>query len=73
MNFGSTAVALKISVSGLGQKSTESLISTKTELTSSNVMDENSFVNPKKVISLFCSNLHQDEFTIHTLNAVEDM
>ncbi|XP_027071877.1 alpha-L-arabinofuranosidase 1-like isoform X1 [Coffea arabica] len=50
VNFGSTAVALKISVSGLGQNSTESLVSTKTELTSSNVMDENSFVNPKKVV-----------------------
>ncbi|KAL3534061.1 hypothetical protein ACH5RR_007582 [Cinchona calisaya] len=52
LNFGSNAVALKISIIGVEQNSIESLGSTETVLTSSNVMDENSFGEPKKVVPL---------------------
>ncbi|WOL17114.1 alpha-L-arabinofuranosidase 1 [Canna indica] len=48
VNFGSDYVTLKISVKGL-EAAINSLGST-TVLTSSNLMDENSFANPKKVI-----------------------
>ncbi|KAJ6741612.1 ALPHA-L-ARABINOFURANOSIDASE 1-LIKE [Salix viminalis] len=48
VNFGNRQVSLKVSVDGLGLNS---LLSgaTKTVLTSSNVMDENSFTDPNKV------------------------
>ncbi|XP_009804378.1 alpha-L-arabinofuranosidase 1-like isoform X1 [Nicotiana sylvestris] len=49
VNFGSSTVALKISISGLEQNSLQSFGATKTTLTSTNVMDENSFEDPKKV------------------------
>ncbi|KAJ8570541.1 hypothetical protein K7X08_037513 [Anisodus acutangulus] len=50
VNFGTTTVTLKISISGLGQNSLEtSFGAIKTTLTSSNVMDENSFREPNKV------------------------
>jgi alpha-N-arabinofuranosidase len=48
VNFGSDAVSLTISTSGL-QASVNALGSTATVLTSGNVMDENSFSNPTKV------------------------
>jgi len=48
VNFGSDAVSLTISTSGL-QASVNALGSTATVLTSGNVMDENSFSNPNKV------------------------
>lgn len=49
MNFGTTAVNLKISLDGLEPNSLQLSGSTKTVLTSANVMDENSFSQPKKV------------------------
>ncbi|OIT36342.1 PREDICTED: alpha-L-arabinofuranosidase 1-like [Nicotiana attenuata] len=49
VNFGSSTVTLKISISGLEQNSFQSFRATKTTLTSTNVMDENSFEDPKKV------------------------
>jgi alpha-N-arabinofuranosidase len=49
VNFGSNHVRLTISTSGL-QASVNALGSTATVMTSSNVMDENSFSNPKKVV-----------------------
>ncbi|OMP12611.1 hypothetical protein COLO4_02962 [Corchorus olitorius] len=49
VNFGSTSVNLKISVSGLDPNSVELSGSTKTILTSANVMDENSFKEPEKI------------------------
>ncbi|XP_072151726.1 alpha-L-arabinofuranosidase 1-like [Setaria viridis] len=48
VNFGSDAVSLKISASGL-EAIVNALGSTSTILTSGNVMDENSFSNPTKV------------------------
>ncbi|KAM7260305.1 hypothetical protein ACFE04_016046 [Oxalis oulophora] len=49
VNIGSSEAKIKIGVTGLGLNSIKSSGSTKTVLTSSNVMDENSFANPKKV------------------------
>ena len=48
MIFGNSKVNIKVSIDGLGLSSQLSG-STKTVFTSSNVMDENSFVDPKKV------------------------
>lgn len=47
VNIGSSSVELKISVQGLDPNSLSG--SSKTVLTSSNVMDENSFAQPNKV------------------------
>lgn len=58
VNFGSNSVNLQISINGLGVNPLQSSGSTKTELTSGNVMDENSFQAPNKVCStelLLCS------------------
>lgn len=49
VNFGSNFVNLKISIDGLKPSSFQSLGSTRTVLTSSNLMDENSFIEPNKV------------------------
>uniref|UniRef100_A0A0E0MJ79 non-reducing end alpha-L-arabinofuranosidase n=1 Tax=Oryza punctata TaxID=4537 RepID=A0A0E0MJ79_ORYPU len=49
INFGSDPVSLTISATGL-QASVNAVGSTATVLTSSNVMDENSFSNPNKVV-----------------------
>lgn len=49
MNYGASAVNLKISINGLDPNSLQSSGSTKSVLTSANVMDENSFSQPKKV------------------------
>ncbi|CAH9069033.1 unnamed protein product [Cuscuta epithymum] len=49
VNFGASNVTLKITVDGLEQNSKQLLGSTKTLLTSSNVLDENSFTEPTKV------------------------
>ncbi|KAJ6426067.1 hypothetical protein OIU84_026615 [Salix udensis] len=49
VNFGNSKVNLKVSIDGLGLSSQLSE-STKTVLTSSNLMDENSFTDPKKVV-----------------------
>ncbi|CAK9170046.1 unnamed protein product [Ilex paraguariensis] len=49
VNFGSNTANLKISIDGLELNSIQSYGSTKTVLTSSNVMDENSFNEPNKV------------------------
>nr|AFK33705.1 unknown [Medicago truncatula] len=51
-NFGTSAVNLKISFNGLDPNSLQSSGSTKTVLTSTNLMDENSFSQPKKVIPI---------------------
>ncbi|TVU50704.1 hypothetical protein EJB05_02091 [Eragrostis curvula] len=51
VNFGSDPVSLKISTSGL-QASVNALGSTATVMTSGNVMDENSFSNPNKVVPI---------------------
>ncbi|XP_016451062.1 uncharacterized protein LOC107775794 [Nicotiana tabacum] len=49
VNFGSSTITLKISMSGMEQNSLQSFGATKTTLTSTNVMDENYFQDPKKV------------------------
>nr|CAB3491307.1 unnamed protein product [Digitaria exilis] len=49
VNFGSHAVRVRISTAGL-EASVNALGSTVTVLTSGNVMDENSFSHPKKVV-----------------------
>ncbi|KAL8133586.1 hypothetical protein AgCh_008880 [Apium graveolens] len=49
VNFGSSTVNLKISVQGLELNSKSSSTSKKTVLTSTNLMDENSFAQPNKV------------------------
>ncbi|KAJ0098920.1 hypothetical protein Patl1_22267 [Pistacia atlantica] len=50
VNFGSNKVNLKISVYGLESNSINSSRSMKTLLTSNNVMNENSFKEPNKVV-----------------------
>lgn len=50
VNFGSNNVTLQISITGLEVNSIQSSGSTKTVLTSGNVMDENSFQAPNKVV-----------------------
>lgn len=52
VNFGSNIVNLKISIDGLKPSSFQSLGSTRTVLTSSNLMDENSFDEPNKVVPI---------------------
>ncbi|XP_027353356.1 alpha-L-arabinofuranosidase 1-like isoform X1 [Abrus precatorius] len=52
VNFGVNTVNLKISFDGLEPNSLQLSGSTKTVLTSSNVMDENSFSQPKKVVPI---------------------
>ncbi|XP_014491305.1 alpha-L-arabinofuranosidase 1 isoform X2 [Vigna radiata var. radiata] len=52
VNFGTSAVNLKISIDGLEPNSLQLSGSTKTVLTSGNVMDENSFSQPKKVVPI---------------------
>ncbi|KAK6151384.1 hypothetical protein DH2020_014019 [Rehmannia glutinosa] len=49
LNFGSNRVNLKVSFNGLDQNSIEAEGSTMTTMTSNNMMDENSFSEPKKV------------------------
>ncbi|XP_065852662.1 alpha-L-arabinofuranosidase 1-like [Euphorbia lathyris] len=49
VNFGSSQVNLKVSVNGLGLSSIQASGSQKTVLTSANLMDENSFNEPKKI------------------------
>lgn len=62
MNFGSSAVTLKVSVDGL-EKSTALSGKTQTVLTSDNVMDENSFKDPKKVTSLYIHCSYSESFS----------
>ncbi|RAL51922.1 hypothetical protein DM860_010640 [Cuscuta australis] len=50
VNIGGSNVTLKITIDGLQQNSKQLFGSMETVLTSSNVLDENSFVEPKKVI-----------------------
>ncbi|KAK4485616.1 hypothetical protein RD792_008259 [Penstemon davidsonii] len=50
VNFGSNSVTLQISIDGLEMNSLQAIGSTKTELTSSNLMSENSFEVPNKVV-----------------------
>ncbi|KAJ1433983.1 Glycosyl hydrolase, all-beta, partial [Sesbania bispinosa] len=52
VNFGANTVNLKISFDGLDPNTFQSSGSTKTLLTSTNVMDENSFSQPKKVVPI---------------------
>ncbi|KAJ6756583.1 ALPHA-L-ARABINOFURANOSIDASE 1 [Salix purpurea] len=52
VNFGNSKVNLKVSIDGLGLSSQLS-VSAKTVLTSSIIMDENSFTDPKKVSDIF--------------------
>lgn len=49
VNLRSNSVNLKVSVDGLGPNSIKLSGSTKTQLTSSNLKDENSFTEPNKV------------------------
>ncbi|WCJ28656.1 alpha-L-arabinofuranosidase 1 [Euphorbia peplus] len=49
VNFGSSQVNVKISVNGLGLSSIQPTGAKKTILTSTNLMDENSFNEPKKI------------------------
>jgi hypothetical protein len=70
VNFGSDAVSLTISTSGL-QASVNALGSTATVLTSGNVMDENSFSNPIKVMPFFRLLLSEWPYvTMHALRSV---
>ncbi|XP_016544003.1 alpha-L-arabinofuranosidase 1 isoform X1 [Capsicum annuum] len=48
VNFGNSTVTLNISIGGL-ENSLQSFGAAKTIITSSNVMDENSFADPKKI------------------------
>ncbi|KAL3841122.1 hypothetical protein ACJIZ3_025713 [Penstemon smallii] len=50
VNFGSSSVDIQISIAGIDSNLLKSIGSTKTELTSSNLMDENSFQVPNKVV-----------------------
>ncbi|KAF7801381.1 Alpha-L-arabinofuranosidase 1 [Senna tora] len=50
VNFGSNAVNLKISINGLDPNTVRLSGAIQTVLTSANVMDENSFSQPKKVV-----------------------
>ncbi|PON89779.1 Glycoside hydrolase [Trema orientale] len=50
VNYGSDTVNIKISVDGLDPNSVKLSGATKTVLTSSNLMDENSFNEPNKVV-----------------------
>ncbi|KAH9675095.1 alpha-L-arabinofuranosidase 1 [Citrus sinensis] len=50
VNLRSNSVNLKVSVDGLGPNSIKLSGSTKTQLTSSNLKDENSFTEPNKVV-----------------------
>lgn len=50
VNFGSDTVNLKIAVNGLDLNTVRLSGSTKTVFTSSNLMDENSFNEPTKVL-----------------------
>ncbi|KAI4300950.1 hypothetical protein L6164_034275 [Bauhinia variegata] len=50
VNFGSDTVNLGVSIDGLDPKAVQLFGSTKTVLTSSNVMDENTFSDPNKVV-----------------------
>ncbi|GAY33440.1 hypothetical protein CUMW_007250 [Citrus unshiu] len=50
VNLRSSSVNLKVSVDGLGPNSIKLSGSTKTQLTSSNLKDENSFTEPNKVV-----------------------
>ncbi|XP_012839571.1 PREDICTED: alpha-L-arabinofuranosidase 1-like isoform X1 [Erythranthe guttata] len=50
VNFGSSSVALQLSIQGLEVNSLQSFGSKKIELTSADVMDENSFQVPNKVV-----------------------
>ncbi|KAK6147804.1 hypothetical protein DH2020_018716 [Rehmannia glutinosa] len=52
VNFGSNIVTLQVSIEGLEVNSMQSVGSTKTVLTSSGVMDENSFQVPNKVVPI---------------------
>ncbi|GAY33442.1 hypothetical protein CUMW_007250 [Citrus unshiu] len=53
VNLRSSSVNLKVSVDGLGPNSIKLSGSTKTQLTSSNLKDENSFTEPNKRISRY--------------------
>lgn len=50
VNLGSSSVTLKVCVDGLGPNSIKLSGSTKTQLTSGNLKDENSFSEPNKVV-----------------------
>ncbi|KAI6696966.1 hypothetical protein NL676_017085 [Syzygium grande] len=52
VNFGSSLVNLTISISGLDQNSIQKSGSSKMVLTSANLMDENSFSEPNKVVPI---------------------
>lgn len=54
VNFGSNIVSLNISVIGLESNYVRPVGSIKTVLTSSNLMDENSFKEPNKVQDILC-------------------
>lgn len=50
VNFGSSNVSMKISIDGLDKNLLQSYGSKKTLLSSNNVMDENTFQEPRKVV-----------------------
>ncbi|CAM0950366.1 unnamed protein product [Alopecurus aequalis] len=62
VNFGPDVVSLTVSTTGI-EGSVNALGSTATVLTSGNVMDENSFTNPNKVVPV----------TVELRNAAEEM
>ena len=59
VNFGPDAVSLTISTTRI-EGSVNALGSTATVLTSGNVMDENSFTNPNKVLHHLFYELHSN-------------
>ncbi|XP_049935357.1 alpha-L-arabinofuranosidase 1-like isoform X2 [Nymphaea colorata] len=52
VNFDSSSVCLKIKITGLDSKDLSSSGSSKTIMTSNNLMDENSFAHPEKVVPI---------------------
>ncbi|XP_027932378.1 alpha-L-arabinofuranosidase 1-like isoform X2 [Vigna unguiculata] len=68
VNFGSASESLGIYINGLNSN-VQQFGSTKTVLTSTNLMDENSFLDPKKVVPLTSSLENADKYMNVTLSS----
>lgn len=68
MNFGSNAARLTVSLKANGSNSFLLSGVTKTELTSGNVMDENSLEQPHKVLNLNGRTKLQSSYRVNNLN-----
>ncbi|XP_020518003.1 alpha-L-arabinofuranosidase 1 isoform X1 [Amborella trichopoda] len=76
VNFGDSVVPLNITITGLSSNSIRSSGSKMTVLTSNNVMDENSFENPSKVLPFKTSleNVGPEmniTLSAHSVNAID--